>query len=211
MEQEKEPYSVEIQGRTFQVLPGVFSPKYFHDTAFFIDSLPNLEGDFLEIGPGTGAISIFAMFKGANKVTAIDIDPVAVKNTKINIQKHGLEGRIKVLNGDIFGPLKDKYDFNFIFWNVPFIFTEKKDLSFVEKTVFDSNYESLNRFIKEAVQYLGPKGCLLIGFSSTMGRIEILLDCLSQNNFSHQIIARSNKEYNSAGPVDLELIEARLL
>jgi release factor glutamine methyltransferase len=87
----KKPYTVSILDKNFIVLPKVFSPKYFFDTEIFAKNLPiEKNSSFLEIGPGTGIISVVACFKGAKKVVAIDINPQAVKNTSLNIQKHKL-------------------------------------------------------------------------------------------------------------------------
>ena len=76
-------YIINILNKKFLVLPNVFSPKYFNDTKIFASNIKINPGeDFLEIGPGTGVISIFAALNGAKSVTAIDINPQAVKNTK---------------------------------------------------------------------------------------------------------------------------------
>jgi release factor glutamine methyltransferase len=60
---ETEPYNVTVSGRSFIVLPNVFSPKYFNDTELFANNLPVVHGEeMLEIGPGTGVISIIAAY-----------------------------------------------------------------------------------------------------------------------------------------------------
>src|SRR3989344_3046583 len=75
----KETHNVEMLGKNFVVFPTVFSPKYFKDPEFFAKELPIKKGEtFLEIGCGTGIISIFAVFKGASDVVAIDINPKSV-------------------------------------------------------------------------------------------------------------------------------------
>ena len=86
---EKDKYQINLLDKQFVIYPNVFSPKYFNDTEFFVDNLKVKKGeDFLEIGCGTGIISIFASFKGASKVVAIDISPIAVENTRENILLH---------------------------------------------------------------------------------------------------------------------------
>ncbi len=65
----------------------IFFPKYFNDTEIFAQNLPVKKNDeMLEIGSGTGVISIFAGIKGAKRVLAIDINPDALKNTEENIK-----------------------------------------------------------------------------------------------------------------------------
>ena len=65
------------------VAPGVFHPGFFFSTRYVLEFLnkENLAGQrFLEVGCGSGIISILAAQKGAD-VTAIDINRKAVANT----------------------------------------------------------------------------------------------------------------------------------
>jgi len=63
-----------------------FLLNILNDTELFANNLPVVDGEeMLEIGPGTGVISITAAYKGAKKVVAIDINPDAVRNTQANI------------------------------------------------------------------------------------------------------------------------------
>ena len=55
----------------------------------------------LDIGSGSGILTIGACLLGAYAVTAVDIDPVAAKATLENAVRNGLDGRIRVLTGDI--------------------------------------------------------------------------------------------------------------
>lgn len=124
---EKRPYWIKVLGKNFIVFPNVFSPKYFRDTEIFAKNIPIKKGqDVLEIGSGTGIISIFSAFKGAKKVLAIDINPEAVKNTKENISKHKLKKVIEVRKGDVYRPLNNYEKFDIIFWNTPFGLIKKK-------------------------------------------------------------------------------------
>src|SRR3989338_3764874 len=109
---ETEPYRVTVSGKEFIVLPNVFSPKYFHDTELFAENFPVQSGEeMLEIGPGTGVISIVAIYKGAKKVLAIDINPDAVKNTQTNIDLHDMKEKIEVRHGNLFESLKPNEKF----------------------------------------------------------------------------------------------------
>lgn len=173
--QEKEPYTTIVAGEEFIVLPNVFSPKYFNDTELFALNLPIKEGDeMLEIGPGTGVISIMAAKKGAKRVVAIDINPDAVKNTELNIEKHNVRDRVEVRHGNLYEPLREGEVFDVIFWNTPFGLVEEKDIPALEKAVYDPGYKATERFIKEVKAHLKPDGRVLIGFSSTLGRTDLL-------------------------------------
>lgn len=51
-----------------------------------------------DIGTGSGILAIAAGRLGAAAVTAVDIDPVAVKSARGNLAHNGLEGRVAVIN-----------------------------------------------------------------------------------------------------------------
>jgi ribosomal protein L11 methyltransferase len=53
----------------------------------------------LDLGTGTGVLALAAGFLGAGKVTAVDLNPLAVKTTKRNVLLNNLEGVIKVFQG----------------------------------------------------------------------------------------------------------------
>jgi ribosomal protein L11 methyltransferase len=63
----------------------------------------------LDIGCGTGLLSILAAKLGAFEVTAIDIDKWAYQNTIENIEKNSVE-KIQVIKGDIDVVPKKKYN-----------------------------------------------------------------------------------------------------
>ena len=54
---------------------------------------------FLDIGTGSGILSIGALLAGAKEACAFDIDPVSVKMSRINIELNGLGGRFEVKQG----------------------------------------------------------------------------------------------------------------
>jgi release factor glutamine methyltransferase len=203
---ETEPYNVTVSGRSFIVLPNVFSPKYFNDTELFANNLPVVHGEeMLEIGPGTGAISIIVAYKGAKKVLAIDVNPDAVKNTQANIELHSMKEKIEVRHGNLFEPLTPNEKFDTIFWNTPFGFVENEHLSDLERAVYDPNYKSTERFIKEARRYLKKGGRVLAGFSTTLGRLDLLQRFAEEAGMSMHLLYEV--ESVETHPVKFELFE----
>lgn len=76
----------------------------------------------LEIGIGSGVLSIGAVKAGAEKVTALEINPRAKNYAGFNIVINGLEDRIEIRDGnieDIFKPIKGE-KFDYIISNPPF-------------------------------------------------------------------------------------------
>ncbi len=173
-QQHIKPYTADVCGKTFLVMPNVFAPTYFMDTPFFAENLPIQEGEsFLEIGSGTGVVSIMAALKGAGEVYALDINPSAVENTRRNIFRFGLDNKMMALQSDVYDSLPPGKKFDTIFWNVPFGVVDE-ELSDLEKAVFDQGYESVRRFIVEAKDRLKEGGRLLLGFSTDEGRFELI-------------------------------------
>ncbi|MFA6341189.1 MAG: methyltransferase [Candidatus Paceibacterota bacterium] len=206
---EKEPYQIKLLGREFQVLPNVFSPKYFNDSEIFSKHLPVTVGEeMLEIGPGTGVVSITAIYRGAKKVVAIDINPDAVKNTEINIKKHHLENRMEVRLGDIYDALTKNERFDSIFWNVPFGLVDEKELSDLTKAIYDPGYKSTERFIKEGHLHLKAGGKILIGFSTTLGKLDLLKKFVEEAGMDMRLIYEERSE--EVHPVKFEIFEAKL-
>lgn len=207
---ERELYEVVVADRTFVVLPGVFSPKYFHDTDFFARLITVQPGErFLEIGPGTGVISVLAALAGATEVVAVDINQAAVTNTIDNAQRHGVASRITVLHGDVYEPLAATDRFDTIFWNVPFHFVpEDYPLTDLDRAVFNPGYESTIRFVREAKQHLKPGGRLLIGFSTTLGSWWFVKQLLLVAGFHPRLLGEIWSVQTD--PVKFQLFEARL-
>lgn len=206
---EKEPYMVTVLGKEYVVFPNVFSPKYFNDTELFAENLPVRKGEeMLEIGPGTGIISITAVQKGADKVLAVDINPIAVENTLENIKRYNLQNKIEVRQGDVYDALKPDEKFDTIFWNTPFGFVEAENLSDLEKSVYDTQYKSTERFIREARAHLKEGGRLLIGFSTTLGKLDLLKKFSDESGLDLRLLYEvESKEIH---PVKFEIYEAKL-
>lgn len=188
---EHESYITTVEGRQFVVFPNVYSPKYSEGTAIFAKNFPyRRDEDVLEIGAGTGIISILIAYNGARKVTATDINPDAVKNTQANIALHHMEERVDVREGNLYDPIKANEKFDTIFWNVPYCLIEENSISDLDRAVYDPNYSSIEKFIKEAPQHLKDGGRLLIGFSTTLGRLDLIEKFTNEGGMSLHMISQ---------------------
>jgi biotin-(acetyl-CoA carboxylase) ligase/SAM-dependent methyltransferase len=100
----------------------VYPPR--EDSTLLINCINNLKspnGKALEIGCGTGIISI-ALARNDWSVEALDINPYAVISTKENIRRIGLEKAISVREG---GVGEDNFSIpkgvTLIVWNLPYL------------------------------------------------------------------------------------------
>jgi len=102
---------------------GVYIPS--DDTFMLIDAMgsygPTLKGSMLEIGTGSGLLSISMLMANKGIVwpgVATDIDPRAVECAQKNAKKNGVE--LDVLTGDIFDPVRDRH-FDVVAFNPPYL------------------------------------------------------------------------------------------
>src|SRR5215831_2441067 len=108
-----------VEGFDLVVLPGVFHPKYFGSSAIFarfIAGLPIQNKTLLDVGCGSGIISLCAARSGA-RVTAVDINPAAVESASRNAERAALKIASRV--SDLFSNVPERFDI--IAWNPPFL------------------------------------------------------------------------------------------
>lgn len=71
-----------------------------------LDQIIRPGDEVIDVGTGSGILSIAAAKLGANRVLALDLDPVAVASATSNVQLNGLEDRITVKHSDLMQVLK---------------------------------------------------------------------------------------------------------
>ena len=204
-QQDTFPYDTEVLGVPITVLADVFSPKYLIGAEQFTRLLNFAPGiEFLEIGPGTGAIALHAALAGARRVVAIDINPAAVANTQANIDRHGVGNRMEVREGDIFEPLHPGERFDLIFWNVPFGYVEPDvQPTPLQRSTLDPGYEATRRYIQQGRRFLKPGGRLVLGFSSVIGRLWLVERFAAEAGLEARIVAREEGPDEFAMPTEL--------
>lgn len=191
-------YTVCKAGISTAVFRGVFSPGYFGDSEYFAAAMPCVKGaKVLEIGTGTGLIALKCAADGAQKVVATDINPLAVDNARHNVMQHGLNDIIDVRQGYIFQPVKDE-KFDLVFWNIPFCYLDSgiklqlgllPKISMLEKAVFNPYYNYLYEYLNGGFDCLTAGGKLLLGFSPTIGREDILDDLAADLSLTKTILS----------------------
>ncbi|MES2761922.1 MAG: methyltransferase [Bacteroidota bacterium] len=118
-----------VRGFKLIIKPTVFHPKYFFSSTYLFDFVSRIDltdKNFLEIGCGSGLISLLAYQKKA-KVTACDINDVAVECTSLNFAKNfGKEiTNVSVLKSDLFDMVPESR-FDIIVVNPPYFFEDVK-------------------------------------------------------------------------------------
>ena len=161
----------DFYGRTFAVLEGVLIPR--QDTEISVEVIlkilkNNNIKNLLEIGCGSGIVSITLDLetKGQVDIIAVDISPQAIKNTDIN--KNNLNSNIKILESDLFDEINEKFDL--IYSNPPYIKSHDIENLQVEvrdhepRLALDGGSDGLYFYriiIKDAPKFLNSHGFLV--------------------------------------------------
>lgn len=110
-----------------QIPPEVFHPGFFTSTQFLLQHIKKLSvrgKNFLELGAGNGLIAMYAA-KHRAKVTASDINPVAVEYLKVNTLENNV--RLNIILSDLFENIP-KHEFDIIAINPPYYKKEPRSL-----------------------------------------------------------------------------------
>lgn len=120
----------EFYGRDFLVGPGVLIPR--PETELLVEkALALVEGQFArrnaiiaDIGTGCGAIAVsLALLLPEARIYATDISPGALDTARLNCEKHGVQERVRLLQGNLLEPLPEATDI--IVANLPYIRDEE--------------------------------------------------------------------------------------
>lgn len=111
----------------FEVTPSVLIPR--PETELLIEQVIKLveepagfSGNILELGVGSGIIStVLALEFPKVDVVAIDLSVEALAVAARNIKRHGVAGRVSLVNGDWLEPLCQEDNFDFIVSNPPYV------------------------------------------------------------------------------------------
>lgn len=154
---------VEYFDKTFVVHKNVFWP--FEDSKPLVESLVVNQGEsVLDVGTGSGVIAVFAAYKGAGKVVALDINLDAVRNAQANAALHGFTNVIDVRLSDVFSALKDGELFDVIIANLPFRDLQAPDV--VAMSQWDTGLRTHKKFFARVGHYLKERGRVYLAQSN---------------------------------------------
>ena len=126
---------------------------------------------FLDMGAGSGILSISAIKAGAKSVLAVDIQ----KDVVISLKSK----KIQVIQSDLFSNIKKENKFDLITFNPPYLPEDKReDIESQRATTGGkTGDEIILKFLKQVLKHLNKNGKILIVISSLtpQKRIELLL------------------------------------
>ncbi|MBP3636793.1 MAG: 50S ribosomal protein L11 methyltransferase [Clostridia bacterium] len=100
-----EPYDKQEGDRIIEIDPGMAFGSGTHETTGMclelLEEVVQGGEHVIDVGTGSGILAIGAAMLGAKDVLAIDIDPMAVKVARENVEHNGLQDTITTLEGNL--------------------------------------------------------------------------------------------------------------
>jgi HemK-related putative methylase len=178
-----------IEGVPLLVTPGVLNPRSMRSGAFFASRLvhapPRAESKVLDMGTGSGVCALIAA-RHSSQVTAVDIDDNAVRCAQLNVLLNRMDGRIRVLRGNLFAPLAGR-GFDLILFNPPYVRGAPRNDA-------DRAWRSTDvaeRFACALRDHLSHDGCALV-LLSTFGDPDSFIREFQHHEFDMEVVAERN-------------------
>lgn len=157
-----------IKDKYYLVHPQVYPSNKFRTTNFLLDCIQPLvlNSTVCDMGCGMGIIGLFSLQHGAKYVVQTDINPLAIENAKANKDLYSYtDKQVKIIESNCFDKIP-KQKFDIIVFNIPFHSEPYKISDPLEYAFHDPNFESTNKFLKQAISYSNSNTNILIAFSN---------------------------------------------
>jgi release factor glutamine methyltransferase len=193
-----------FKDKTFNVFNEVYEPA--EDTFLIAENLKvNASDEVLDLGTGCGILSILSAQK-AKTVVAVDVNPEAVRCTRLNAKENGVSDKVEVVRGDLFGPLKKGSLFDVVLFNAPYLPTEReKPSSWIDYAWSGGKKgrELIDRFIKHVFRHLKHEGRILL-VQSTLSDVNETLEKFMKQGFEATIIAEKKVAFETITLIQAE-------
>ena len=187
------PDVFELVGLEWDLLDDVWPPAYSPGGELFADLIPFASmSSFLEMGCGTGTMSVLAALAGVDRVVGLDLNPAAVRNTEMNAKRHGVADRVTARESDLYSAVDPGERFDGIYWNPPFLNAPEDlvDSSIWHETMFDPAYAKLRRFLAEGRGLLTPRGRAYLWFGEALGNPTLVNDLAKETGYELHVLKK---------------------
>jgi len=193
-----------LAGFTFIVRPTVFNPADFISSKVFISYIDTLDlhGKYiLDMGSGSGVVSIISASKGAACIAA-DINPVAVRCITENALLNNFSGQITAIESDLFESLRNTYPakYDIIFFNPPY-YKGNPSNNFERAFKGGPKLEVIDRFLNDAKNFLTPSGRLCLLVSSDMD-LNDMYSRIKTTGYDYKILHTNKKTFETFYIID---------
>jgi release factor glutamine methyltransferase len=186
----KSPTHTRVAGLELAVLPTVFHPKIFLTSRFFAEFLQALDlagKTVVEVGTGSGILSLSAAKAGAKSVVALDINPAAVETANMNAAKNGFT-QVSALVSDLFAALPADRKFDVIISSPPSFSGEPRDNA-DRAWHAGPGYRDILSLFEQAGLRLLPNGRMYVLLSSDTN-LALMQDLMRAAGFSAKKVAQ---------------------
>jgi release factor glutamine methyltransferase len=189
----------EFYKRDFEVDPAVLVPRpeteVLVDRA--LDALPMSAACMLDLCTGSGVIAITLVLERAElRADASDISGPALAVARRNVARHGLEERVQLHHGDLFGALPERRRYALITANPPYVRDDEwselaPDVAEHEPRIAllagPRGLSVIERLCAESADWLEPAGVLL--FEVGRGQAPAVLELLDRTGRFERLAA----------------------
>jgi ribosomal protein L3 glutamine methyltransferase len=142
-------------------------------------------GRILEIGTGSGCIAIaLAQAFPGSQVVAADLMADALDVARINVERHALEGRVELVQSDLFERIEGRFDL--IVSNPPYVPREEvaglpREYAYEPGIALASGADGLDssrRILQDAARYLTDRGMLALEVGAGAAALETAFSTL---------------------------------
>jgi len=150
--------------------------------------------DVLEIGTGTGLLSVLALRSNAKSVIATDINPAAVANARYNAAMLAPENEIDVRqvskeSPGAFSVIGDNEKFDLILSNPPWEHGEVSEP--IDHAFYDPEFALMESLLDELPLHLKPGGRCLLAYGHRPA-VELLIDACGKRGYEYVILDDRN-------------------
>ena len=109
-----EEYETKENQLVIEIDPGMAFGTGSHETTSMclleLEKYIQPENTLLDIGTGSGILSIAAALLGARKAVGVDLDPVAVEVARQNVMLNRVSDQVEIIHGDLVSTISGQYD-----------------------------------------------------------------------------------------------------
>lgn len=145
------------------------------------------EASILEIGTGSGLISLCCLKAGSKRVVATDVNSNAIENASFNASHLGLKDffevrQVPLSDSSAFSVIRDSETFDLIISNPPWVNRTPQTID--EYALYDANFDLLKSLFAGLKKHLNPGGRVLLAYGC-VDAIETIQKLSDEHGFQY--------------------------